>query len=221
MHTVVTGRTAITCRRTLRRAVLLLGVLLAGCGSQSAPAAPTDVINTWAMAAAAGDWSRARELMTVGERRFTAWRVRQETINPGLNPPHQVLNVVKAGATTSATVRWPAKTGGWCAAVYIDKDAKLTVVHPDPLYACAAQGQAMHAPAEGETAPRRVVTAADVFPNAIELDPIGKVQPGDGVVVMSESYYGNTFWYKVRPAPGSAANWTEGYIVAAALGDTR
>jgi hypothetical protein len=199
--------------------VVLLSVGMTGCGTQSAT--PTDVINTWATAAAAGDWSRARELMTVGERIFTEWRERQVAINPDLNPPHQVLNSVEAGETTSATVRWPAQTGGWCAAVYVDADAKVNFVRPDPLYACDALGQAIIAPAEGETAPRSVVTAADVFPNAIELDPIGTVQRDERVVVIREVYNRNRYWYLVRPAPGSAASWSEGYIFAAALGDTR
>jgi hypothetical protein len=218
MRKAVRGR-RVMVRSHLLHVMVLLSVVMTGCGTQAAT--PTDVINTWATAAAAGDWSRARELMTVGERIFTEWRERQLAINPDLNPPHQVLKPIEAGETTSATVRWLAKTGGWCAAVYVDADAKVNFVRPEPLYACDAQGQAITAPAEGETAPRTVVTAADVFAHAIEIDPIGKVQPGESVVVVRKDYSRNRYWYKVRPAPGSATTWTEGYIFASAFGDTR
>src|SRR3712207_5328467 len=82
MRRPVCGKTAMM-RKHVLYVVILLSVVITGCGSQTAT--PTDVINAWATAATAGDWSRARELMAVGERIFVTWRERQVTINPDVN----------------------------------------------------------------------------------------------------------------------------------------
>lgn len=202
----------------LRRGILcavLLSSCLDGCGNQSTP---TDVINVWASAATADDWSRARELMSADERTFSAWRTLHDSIRADFLPPHQILNSIVTGDTTSAVVRWPARTGGWCAPVYVDAAGKLTLARPDMYYACDAQAQPLTAPAKGETQARTVTKETSLFANPIEIDPIATVQAGEQVVVMLEDYNRNRRWFKVRPAPGSAATWTEGWIFADAAG---
>ncbi len=193
----------------------LLALMLIGCGNRVQPA---EVIDAWATAAADQDWSRARELMAADDQTFGAWRLRHAAIAADLQPPHQVLEMGQNGDTASAVVRWPARTGGWCAPVYVDEVGRLTLPRSDLYYACDAQAQALTPPAAGEVQPRVVQQETHLFPNAIEINPIATVQAGERVVVVMETYYSNRYWYKVRPAPGSTATWTEGYILAEAVG---
>jgi hypothetical protein len=102
--------------------------------------------------------------------------------------------------------------------VYVDAAGKLTLARPDMYYACDAQAQPLTAPAKGETQARTVTKETSLFANPIEIDPIATVQAGEQVVVMLEDYNRNRRWFKVRPAPGSAATWTEGWIFADAAG---
>ncbi len=191
----------------------VLSVLLVSCGRRDRPG---DVINAWADAATEQDWSQARELMQADEGTFVAWRNQQQSISPDLQPPHQVLGLETRGDTTSAIVRWPANTGGWCIGVDVDAQGKLAV--PRPAYACDPQAQPIDPPAPGEVQARAIQQATDVYANAIEIDPIASLQLGERVVVVMESYNRNRYWYKVRPAPGSTVTWSEGWIFAQAAG---